>query len=61
MKKQLCAHEALAGFIMVSALFSSFILCIFRLVHKLQVEGSKREDFYPNIPTWEHFNFYFIK
>ena len=36
---------------MVLASFSSFILCIFRLVYKPQVERSKREDFYPNIPT----------
>ena len=51
MKKQLCTHKVLAGFIMVSASFSSFIPCIFRLAHKQQVEGSKKEDFYPNIPT----------
>ena len=52
---------SLAGFIMVWALFSSFILCIFRLTHKLQVEGSKRKDPYPNTPTQEQFNFYFVK
>jgi len=26
---------------------------IFRLIHKLQVKGSKREGSYPNIPTQE--------
>ena len=41
--------------------FSSFILCIFRIIYKLQVEKSKREDFYLNTFTWEQFNFSFIE
>ena len=41
--------------------FSRSILYIFRLIYKPQVKGSKREDFYPNTPTQEQFNLYFIK
>ena len=51
MKKQSCAYKVLTGFIIVLALFFSFILCIFKLIYKPQVEGSKEEDFYLNIPT----------
>ena len=45
MKKQPYTRKVLAGFIMVLASFSSFILCIFRLIHKAQVERSKEKTF----------------
>jgi len=61
MKKWPCAHKALVGFIMVLASFSSFILCIFILIHKPQVEGSKEKDPHSNTPTQEQLNFYFIE
>ena len=61
MKKWPCVCKVLAEFIMVLASFSSFIPCIFKLIYKLWVERSKRENLYLNTPTWEQFNFYFIK
>jgi len=51
MKKWPCAYEVLADFIMILALFSSFILCIFRLIYKPQVERSKEKDLHSNTPT----------
>ena len=33
----------------------------YRLIHKLQVKRSKREDFHLNTFTQEQFNFYFIE
>ena len=39
------------------------IICIFRLIYKLQVKGRKKEkeNIYLNFPTHKQFNCYFLK
>jgi len=51
MKKQPYVYKILAGFIMILASFSSFIPCIFRLIHKPQVKENMKEDLHLNTPT----------